>query len=160
AVDSKQGDSKQGNARLAESNQGAADATGVGQAPVTAPATQISGVVKAVDSDKNTLVVAESDGDKTYTLTSDASIVVNGKAATSGGLRVGARITLSMFAGPSTARQIVAVGPQLSGVVKAVDTERNSVTLTDDSVFTMTKNANISIDGKPGKLTELAPGAL
>jgi hypothetical protein len=122
----------------------------------------VSGVVKAVDADKNSLTVAQKDGEKTFTLTRDADIIINGRPGNLTGLRAGARVVLSPVAGSNTARRLEAVGPQHSGVVKAVDVEKNTLTITNQEVectFAAAKNATVEIDGKPGKLAGLPPGA-
>jgi hypothetical protein len=88
--------------------------------------------------------------------------VINGKPANLGSLRNGARIVLSRFADPQTPRHVIAAGPNFSGVVKSIDAEKNTITVVDresETTFSVTKNANVSIDDKQGKLAELPPGA-
>jgi hypothetical protein len=125
--------------------------------------TVVSGVVKAVEADRNALTVAGKDGEKVYTAAPGATVVINGKPGSLAGLRPGARVALSRFVDPQTARNLEAAGPQVSGAVKAVDADRNTLAVVDregESTFAVGKNAQVEIDGKPGKLAAVPPGAL
>jgi RNA polymerase sigma factor (sigma-70 family) len=122
----------------------------------------ISGILKAVDAEKNTLTITHKDGDKTFTLTKDASIVNNGRPGNLTDLPIRAFVTLNLLA-DQTARSIEAVGPHAGGVLKAVDAFTKTITFDDKGVertLSVTKNANITIDNRPAKLTELPPGCL
>jgi hypothetical protein len=142
--------------------------------PVNQPATEksqgepgttvVGGVIKAVNAQKGTLTVAHRDGDKTFTVANDAAIVLNGRLGNLAGLPKGAYASVSLLGDSRTARGIEAVGPQLDGVVTAVDTEKRTLTVTvshggGEKTFTLTKNAKVQIDGKPGNLAALPPGA-
>jgi RNA polymerase sigma factor (sigma-70 family) len=151
-----------------------ADRAAAEQQPATQPVTEkkqsesgttvVSGVVKAVDAAKGTLTVSHREGDKTFTVANDAAIVINGGSCTLAGLAKGARASVSLLADAKTARSVEAVGPQLDGVVTAVDADKRTLTVTvshggGEKTFTLTPNANVTIDGKPGKLAGLPPGA-
>src|SRR5262249_14653600 len=92
-------------------------------------------------------------------------IVLNGNPGNLAGLSKGAFASVSLLADPKTARSIEAVGPQLGGVVTAVDADKRTLTVTiaqggGEKAFTLTKNATVLIDGKPGNLAGLPLGAI
>ena len=69
---------------------------------------------------------------------------------------------MSGWADRKTARDIRAERPQVSGVVKAVDARKNTLAVEDNGApktFTVTGDARVEIDGKPGKLADVPPGA-
>src|SRR5439155_1407144 len=71
-------------------------------------------------------------------------------------------VTLSLLVDQKTARSIQAEAPHVSGVAKAVDAEKNTVTLEDngaEKTFAVTRDAKVEIDGKRGTLAEVPPGA-
>jgi RNA polymerase sigma factor (sigma-70 family) len=130
--------------------------------------TVVSGVLRAVDAEKNTLTVSHRDGDRTFTVASDAAVVNNGRPGNLAELPTRAFVTLSLLADQKTVRNIEAVGPNAGGALKAVDVAKRTLTFDEkDSVgelhertFVVTKNATILIDGRPGKLTGLPLGAM
>jgi RNA polymerase sigma factor (sigma-70 family) len=144
--------------------------------PDEARPTVVSGVATAVDAEKKTLRVAHREGEDTFTVATGATIEVDGKPAALAWVPRGANVTLSQFEGPKTARSVQAAGGWWPGVlVKAVDAERNTVTFSGDEyargsphrqpaavagkTLPVAPGANIVIDGKPGKLAGLPPGA-
>jgi serine/threonine-protein kinase len=134
-----------------------AQAQGLGQSE-----TQISAVVKSVDTDTNTVTVGDREADKTFSLAPGAEIVINGRPSTLARLHPGVRIALGAFTDARTARKLTAVGPNVSGFVKQVDAERRTITLTDrdfEGTYGVTKNGNISIDNKPGSLADIPADA-
>jgi hypothetical protein len=83
------------------------------------------------------------------------------------GIPAGARVELSL-AVDLTVRRIQAAGREFQGVlVKAVDADRNTITIDDDKAppevagitFPVARDAGIVIDGKPGKLAGIPKGA-
>jgi hypothetical protein len=118
----------------------------------------VSGVVKTVDAEKSTLTVNHPEGESTFTVAKDARISIDGMRGDLAGLPAGATVTLSQFVDRKTTGSIEAVGPQVSGVVKAVDAGKGTLTLADRT-FTVAADANISIDFKPGKLAAVPAGA-
>jgi RNA polymerase sigma factor (sigma-70 family) len=136
----------------------------------------VSGVVKAVDAATNMLTVAHREGEDTFTVAKDANVSIDGKLARLAALPTGANITLSQFVDPKTARDIQASGSWWPGVlVKAVDAEKRTVTFTADEyvrgsvhrqprevagkTMPVAQDAHIVVDGKPGNLAALPPGA-
>jgi RNA polymerase sigma factor (sigma-70 family) len=125
-----------------------------------------SGVVKTVDADKDTLTISHQ-GDKTFNVAKDATIVINGLSGNLTNLPIRAFVSLGLLADQKTAQSIEAVGPNVGGILKVVDPATNTVTFEtkdpDGSVrlrtFTLTKTAAIQIDGRPGKLAEVPVGA-
>jgi len=126
----------------------------------------VSGLVKAVDAEKNTLTVTDKTEEVTLSVAKDASIHIDGKPGSLAGVPKGACVTLREFVGPVTARNIQAEGRWFSGVLKAVDVTNNTVTFGDKApadaagkTFTVVKDTFISIDGKPAKLAGIPTGA-
>jgi RNA polymerase sigma factor (sigma-70 family) len=130
----------------------------------------VSGVAQAVDAEQNTLIVAHRDGVNTFTVAKDAKIEIDGKPGALAGIPPGANVTLSKFVDATTATSIRAEGRSLWGVVvSAVDAASNTITLEDNDfnkqrdvagkTFSVAKGANISVDGKPGKLAAIPKGA-
>jgi RNA polymerase sigma factor (sigma-70 family) len=122
----------------------------------------VSGVVNSVDAEKNTVTVTHKEGKGTFAVARDAAIKINGKPNNLAGLQSGARIRLGLLRDPKTVRSVEAVGPSVSGVVRVIDADKSSLTLENGDglqTFTLTKNAGISIEGKPGKLAAVPVGA-
>jgi hypothetical protein len=95
---------------------------------------------------------------KTFLVAKDALILIDGKLGKLADLPAGAFANVILSVDRKLARQINAQGPRLSGVVKAVDAEKKSITV-DDRTFTVAKSAVIVIGGKRGELAGLAMGA-
>jgi RNA polymerase sigma factor (sigma-70 family) len=121
--------------------------------------TTVTGVVKAVDVENNALTVAHKEGETTFPVAKDAVIVIDGKRGALAGLFVEARVNLTVSADQKTARRIDAEGPQLDGSVKEVDAEKGTITDARDRVFTVAKDTQIRVEGKPGKLADVPVGA-
>jgi hypothetical protein len=118
--------------------------------------------VKAVDADKRTITFddrakAEVAG-KTFTVATDALIAIDGKPGKLTDLPAGAYVSGKLCVDQQTVGTIHAQGPNVSGVIKAVDTEKNTVTV-DDTTYAVAKDAVIVIDGKLGPLAALPAGA-
>src|SRR5262249_25807842 len=113
---------------------------------INAAGPSLSGVVKAVDAEKSTVTLADTQwrpgsgkdlpadgGESTFPVAKDASIVIDGKPGKLAGLPLGTQVTLSMGLDRKTARGISAEGLQPpGGLVKAVDAEKGTITLDDD----------------------------
>jgi hypothetical protein len=135
---------------------------GVQRTAVDSQGMQVSGVVKAVNFADSTVTVADKAGRKTFVVTKDAYIVIAGKQEDLVRLTPGTVVTLTLLADQMTARSIEAEPPQVSGIVKIVDVDKNTVTLADDmaeKTFTVTKDALVEIDGKRGTLAEVPTGS-
>jgi len=80
----------------------------------------------------------------------------------------GANVNLSWFADLNTARNLEAAGSWWQGIrLKAVDAAGNAITIDDENqrevelagrTLPVAKDANVMIDGKPGKLAAVPPG--
>jgi RNA polymerase sigma factor (sigma-70 family) len=131
---------------------------------IVAEGPSVHGTVKAVDADKNTLTLHEKAlGEKTYRLTNDAVVFLDGKgkAKKLADVPVGAVVDLKLQPDQKGVREIRAYGPTVTGSV-AGNAGNDSITLRDkegDKTFTVAKGARILIDDKTtGKLTDLIDG--
>jgi hypothetical protein len=129
--------------------------------------------LKAVDAGKSSVTFdadrapAELAG-KTFPLTKDAEITIDGRPGNLSGLPVGSVVSLALSADRQTVRNIHAAGPAFEGVLKAVDAGKGTVTFDDDQAaaelagktFAVAKDAAVEIDGRPGKLAGLHKGAV
>jgi RNA polymerase sigma factor (sigma-70 family) len=117
--------------------------------------------VKSVDTVGNTITfddkaAAEVAG-KTFSVAKDANIVIDGRSGNLAGLPQGSYVNVTLSVDQGTVRQLHAQGPPVSGVVKAVDTEKHTITV-DDKTWTVARDVNVAIDGKRGELSGLAAG--
>ncbi len=123
----------------------------------------VSGVVKTVDLEKNTLTVARIEGESAFSLAKDARIEIDGKAGRLAGLPAGANVTLTDFVDARTARSIQAGGRWYFGApVVSVDATKNTITVDDkegQKTFAVAQDACITVDGKGVKLAEVPRGA-
>jgi hypothetical protein len=126
--------------------------------------------VKAVDAEKNTITIADKEGVKTFAVAEDACVAADGKPCRLAGVPVGSFVCLGLAVDQTTVRVIGAEGPQLGecggSLVKAVDAEKRTITFDDKAAasvagktFTVAKDANVVIEGKPGQLSEVPAGA-
>jgi RNA polymerase sigma factor (sigma-70 family) len=131
---------------------------------VSAQGATISGTVKAVEAAKNsiTLTVFVRKGDpgedRTFVLAKDAAVWIDGKESKLADLPVEAAVTVRLSPDQKHANSIQAEGRSTYGTVKAVDAGANSITLADktgEHTLAVSKDASISIDGKPGKLADV-----
>jgi len=123
----------------------------------------INGVAKSVDAERGTLVVAHREGEDTFSIADGARIEIDGAPGQLGRLPTGANVALSKFVGPKTAQIVQAAGRSYFGnLVKAVDIQKNSITIRDregESIFDVAANAMIWVDGKAAELAAVPPGA-
>ena len=120
--------------------------------------TPVSGIVRAVDAAQSTITLANKQGEKTFSVAKDASVSIDGKPGKLADLPVEAHVTLNLAGDPATALSVQATGPQIPGVVKAIDAARNTITVAHKSgekTFAVAKDASVRVDGKPGKLADL-----
>jgi RNA polymerase sigma factor (sigma-70 family) len=151
-----------------------------------APLPEVRGVVKAVDNAKNTITVAVTDGrretvEKTFPVSKTAEVAVGaglgrgmrgtlreGKLAD---LAPGAMVSLLLDAEQKVVETIVAEGPVVRGVVKAVDADKKTVTLTlpthqargrgeeapppEEKTYTLGPKTEIGVDDGQGRLFSL-----
>ena len=136
----------------------------------------VHGVLKSEDAVKNTITLTipgaknQSAEDKTFDVSADAKIVIdNSKVVKLADLPLGVQINLSMGKDQKVAG-ISAVGPSVSGHLKAVDATKNTITVAvnsgmkgvppEDKTFDVAKDARISIDKtkEPKALSDLTQG--
>jgi RNA polymerase sigma factor (sigma-70 family) len=126
--------------------------------------------VKGVDAGQNTITIADKELDKTFAVAPDACVAVDGKPCKLDGVPVGAIAHLGLGVDQTTVCVIGAEGPNLGGCggspVKAVDVESCTITFDDKApaevagkTFTVAKDANILVDGRPGTLSEVPVGS-
>jgi hypothetical protein len=131
-------------------------------------------LMTAVDAEKNTITfddkARQEVAGKTFTVAKDANVNIDGKPGKLSGLPAGAFVNLTFSVDGKTVRQLNAQGPRCAAhdvaLVKAVDVKKHTVTFDDKApavvagkTFAVARDARISIDGKPGKLADLPPGA-
>jgi RNA polymerase sigma factor (sigma-70 family) len=126
---------------------------------LSAEGAQVCGLVKAVDATKNTITL----NDTTYPVAADAHIAIDRKDAKLAGVPVGCNVTLNLQVDQKTVLRINAGGRSVFASVKAVDSEKNTITVAgsedDGRTFRVTKETTIIIDGKPGTLAAIPAGA-
>jgi hypothetical protein len=146
-------------------------------------AATVSGVVSTVDTAKNTLtltVAGRSRGEteeKTFSVPKDAEILLDAgrgrfllEEGKLGDLSAGVRVVLTLTANGKAVESIHAEGPSFQGVVKGVDTDKSTITLTlnargrgdegEEKTFTLDKKAEIVLDDGRGRRTSFKEGKL
>jgi RNA polymerase sigma factor (sigma-70 family) len=122
----------------------------------------VSGIVKAVDAEKKTIIVADQKGQRSFTVAKDAHISIDLKPGQLTALPPGALVNLSQFVDPATTCSIQAHGSSVFARVKAVDLATSTITVTgppEDRTFKVATETVIRIDGKPAGLTAIPQGA-
>jgi RNA polymerase sigma factor (sigma-70 family) len=124
--------------------------------------------VKAVDPENNTITVAGSDDDgRTFSVPAGTPVTIDGKPGKLAAIPKGASLhALNLRVDQRTAAGINVCGPGLQHVpVKAVDAEKGTVTFGEQApadvagkTLPVAADADVQIDGKPGKLAAVPPG--
>ncbi len=127
------------------------------------------GQVKAVDAANSTITVTGGPpDDRVYQVPPEAPIVIDGKPAALAAIPVGAGLhALNLRVDQKTVSSINVVGPSYHHVgVKAVDAQTRTITIDDKApaqiagkVLAVAAEANLEIDGKPGRLADIPVGA-
>jgi RNA polymerase sigma factor (sigma-70 family) len=129
--------------------------------------TEVSGVVRAVDTAKNTIaLISKQPGAKTFEVARDVKVLLDdgrgGKLGFEEGrlsdVTEGAGVTLRLSADRKTVVRILVEGAQVRGTLKAVDAAKGTITVavpvskleTEDKVFELTKDASVIVSA--GKL--------
>jgi RNA polymerase sigma factor (sigma-70 family) len=145
------------------------------------------GTLKSVDADKGTITLGVTDGrqepvEKTFTLAKNVEVGVNVglnrrssfREAKLADLAPGAFVALQLSEDEKTAVVILAEGPTIHGVIKGIDGEKRTLTLTtmqrgrgreeapesEEKTFTLDKAAEIAIDDGRGRLFSVKEGRL
>jgi len=123
----------------------------------------VDGVARAVDAEKRTLLVSQGNGEDTFTVADNATIEIDGKPGALARLPAGANVHLTGFVAPKTASTIQASGGAYFGnPVKAVDAQRNTITIKDrgeEKTFAVARDAFIAVDSKPAALASVPVGS-
>jgi RNA polymerase sigma factor (sigma-70 family) len=125
--------------------------------------------VKAVDAARNTVTIKDRDDEKTFTVTRESLIWIDGKPASLASVPTGAFVNLDLAADQQTVRHLGAAGPDLGGcggsLISAVDAAKGTITFDDKAMaevagktFTVASDALVSVDGKPGTLAAVPVG--
>jgi RNA polymerase sigma factor (sigma-70 family) len=128
--------------------------------------TNVSGIVAAIDATNNKLTVAQGKRETVFGVAPDAKIEIDGKPGRLTGVPQGANVNLGRFVDSSTAGSLRAEGRWFWGKLKTVDAQNSTITYSDKAqagsegrTFVVTKDTLISVDGKPGQLAAIPPGA-
>jgi len=172
----------------------------------------VSGVFKSADAAASTITItvtvaqerggevrreAPATEDKTFSLAKNVEVVVSSRGGVRGGrgggdglfkevkladVAAGAMVFLSLAADDKTVDTVVAEGPTLRGLIKAVDATKNSITIAqpsrggrggeveagEEKTYTLAPDADLAVDDgrggrfavKEAKLADIAQGAL
>jgi len=127
---------------------------------------QYEGMVKAVDSEKHTLTLRRSPGEKKLQIPDDCKIVLRDqKTGTVADIRAGDHITVTYETpdGKTVARQIAQTSQEFAGTLTAIDLGEKTLkakSFFDTKKFNVANNCAIVINGKPnGQLSDLRPDA-
>jgi formylglycine-generating enzyme len=134
---------------------------------------QKEGVIQSIDFPKNSITMVTRDFDKakgttlqsSYDVAKNAKVAINGKQARFDDLKPNMQISLQLSGIKNQpAFEITALGPQVRGLIKSIDTKKNSISVRlIDAQMTaeaapVAKDAIIVIDGKESKLSDLKAG--
>src|SRR5262249_5040031 len=95
---------------------------------------------------------------RTFTVAKDANIQIDGNAGKLADLPAGAYVGAVLRVDQKTIGMINAQGPRLSGVVKAVDADKSTITV-GERTFPVAPDAWVVIAGQRSRLAALATGA-
>jgi Cu/Ag efflux protein CusF len=147
---------------------------------IVAEGSTASGTVKSVDPAKKQITLTTRFGrgddpgeEKVFEVASEADVLIDDgkgrrfsvKEGQLADVPPGAVAQVKLAADQKTATSIRAEGPSVQGSVKAVDADKNTITLilragrgdtpADEKTFTVARDARIVIDGKEGKLADI-----
>jgi RNA polymerase sigma factor (sigma-70 family) len=136
---------------------------------IQAQGAAVFGSVRTVDADKNTITVRAGQGEKTYAVSPETEITIDGVGGrTLASIPKGANVhALNLCVDQKTAHTINVEGPAHHHVpVKSVDADRRTITFDDKAhpdlagqTYAVAKDAVIRIDGQPGKPADIPAGA-
>jgi hypothetical protein len=141
------------------------DAQGVFVASqVTQQPVRLTGTVKSIDRDKNTLTVRHGLEDKTFVVATNCVVTLHGgKAGTLASVLSGERVTVTYetWDGRSTARQLAQTNATFSGNLTALDLSERTVKakgLLGTKRFNLAKDCTVVINGRTdAHLRDLKP---
>jgi hypothetical protein len=125
---------------------------------LAAEGSQVSGVAKAVDIANKTITV----NDTAYPVAQDTHVSIDHRPGELSRVPAGANVTLNLRVDQKAVLRISANGASIFGTVKAVDTQKNTLTISghpDDRTYTVAPDTIIRIDDRPGKLADIPTGS-
>jgi RNA polymerase sigma factor (sigma-70 family) len=134
---------------------------------IRAEGRSIHGTVKAIDAAKNTITIAEKEGEQTFDVMKDPVIILDGRIDKNepkklADVPVDAVVDVKLLTDQKTVRHISAYGPTVIGSVAG--TGKDSITIgtkEGELSFTLAKDVQIVIDAsRAGKLAELIDGTI
>ncbi len=135
---------------------------------ISAGGASVFGTVKAVDVAKNTITVTGHPDDRTFSVAADTVITIDGQPGAVTAIPPGSGVhALNLRVDQQTTDSINVVGPSFHHVpVSAVDAEKNTITIGEPApaevagkTLAVAPDANVQIDGKPGRLDGIPAGA-
>ncbi len=134
---------------------------------IQAEGATIRGTLKEVDAEKRTLTVTvaaknEPAEDKAVEVAKDARVSIDGKDGKLADLPAGAQVAVQLSPKGAKAVVIQADGGGVRGLVRGNATD-DSVTIGgkgDDQTFTVGKDTQVIVEGRPGKLSDLIEGTV
>lgn len=149
---------------------------------VLAEGATVTGTVKALDAAKRSLTVTvrpargeEAADERQLTVSPEALVVIDDgkgrrlsvKEAKLEGVPVGAQVTVKLATDQFSVMLLKAEGPTLTGLLKAVDPDKSSITIAiargrgeepDEKTLPVSKDARVLSEGSAAKLGDLKPG--
>ncbi len=148
---------------------------------VVAEGAMVMGVIKAIDAGKRslTLTIRPARGDdageeRTLIVAKEASVFVDDgkgrrlsiKEVKLADVPVGSTVMAKLAVDQSFIMMLKAEGPQVLGLLKAVDAEKRTITIAipksreevDEKTYTLSKDARINYDGNEAKLADIKIG--
>jgi RNA polymerase sigma factor (sigma-70 family) len=132
---------------------------------IQAEGPSVYGTVKGVDVDKGAVTLANKESDQTFAVVKNTQIVIDGKESRLADLPVEAIARGKLSADQKTILVLGAEGSTFKGLLKAIDVEKRTITVTvsvnkgetEDKVFEVAKDAVVAtgINGVPLKLADL-----
>lgn len=131
----------------------------------------VSGMVKAIDGEKNTITLTpggkkreDEQPDKTYLVAKEARVFIDGKEAKLTNLATETLVTAKLSGDQKEIGFIQAQGPTVQGVLKALDSEKNVLTVTipkkgeppTDKTYPIAKDAKVVLYNKEATIKNLA----
>jgi hypothetical protein len=135
----------------------------------------VAGTVKSVGDGKivlqNRVRNIEGGSEQSFAVPERVKVVVDGRPAKLTDLKTGTAVLVKLSMDRKsvlviTALPVRAAGqvPTVAGKIKAIDVKANTITLSSlrgggaDQTFTLGENVSVRVDGKPGKVSDLAVG--
>jgi len=145
---------------------------------IVAEGATLNGIVKAIDAAKNSLTLtvgpargAEAGEERLLKLAADAVVLIDDgkgrrlsiKEAKLADVPVGAAVIVKFAVDQSFVMMLRAAGPSLTGMLKAIDADKGTLTIAipkgrddaEEKMLKIAKEASVMIDGEAAKLADL-----